>query len=82
LDGDNETRSPSQRALGVARDMIGQNSTSGNAAPLTPANSSTANAASSQNNSQKQVKVNLFSYVVDAWIKFSPVSTNVAQASS
>ena len=81
LDNADSTNSPSQKALDMARNMIGKNSTSGNGAnpPGNIPNNADAS-SSSTNNSQQQVRINLFSYIVDCWLTFTPVPTNVAQA--
>ena len=81
-DDPSETRSPSQKAISTARDMIGVNSISGSGAIQPNNNTSTAIASSQQNNSQQQVKINLFSYIVDAWITYTQVPTNVASSSN
>lgn len=65
-DAPNEMRSPSQKAIDMARNLINTNGSNGGQ-------------SSSPTNSQQQVKTNLFSYVVDCWINFAQVSTNVAQ---
>ena len=80
LDDIDSTNSPSQKALDMARNLIGQNSTSGNGANPPTNNTNAADAASSINNSQQQVRINLFTYIVDCWLTFTQVSSNVAQA--
>jgi hypothetical protein len=81
LSDDTETRSPSQKAFDAARNLIGQNSTSGSSVtdgqPISTASSS-ANPTSNQN----QIRISLFQYVVDCWLSFNQVSTNIAQSNT
>jgi hypothetical protein len=81
LDDTTSNNSPSQKALDMARNLVGKNSTSGGGANPPSNTPNTANASSSStNNSQKQVRISLYSYVIDCWLTFTPVPTNVAQA--
>ena len=81
LSDDSQTRSPSQKALDAARNLIGQNSFSGSSIssgqPI-----STASASANPTSSQNQVRINLFQYVVDCWISFNQVASNVATSNN
>jgi hypothetical protein len=80
LDDPNSNNSPSQKALDMARNLVGKNSTSGGGANPPDNTPNTANTASSTNNSQAQVRISLYTYIVDCWLTFTPVTSNVAKA--
>jgi hypothetical protein len=74
-------RSPSQKALDAARNLIGQNSVSGSSissgvAPIT------ASSNSNPTSNQQQIRVGLFQNVIDCWLIFNQVPSNVAKANS
>jgi hypothetical protein len=79
LSDNTETRSPSQKAFDAARNLIGQNSVSGSSVtdgqPI-----STASTSANPISNQDQIRVNLFQYVVDCWLSFNQVPSNVAQS--
>jgi hypothetical protein len=66
LDDPTSFASPSQKALDMARNMITQNS----AAQISP--DGTINPSTTQS----FIRTNLFSYIVDCWIAFSPIDNN------
>jgi hypothetical protein len=81
LSDDSETRSPSQKALDAARNLIGQNSFSGST--ISDGQSSvTASPSANPTPSQNQVRINLFQYIVDCWISFNQVPSNVATSNN
>ena len=91
MDDTTTANSPSQKAIDMARNMITQNSISGGGASqptLTssggiPVNSGVANPLPSSGQSpQDQIRINLFTYVVDCWLSFEQVPTNVAQGTN
>jgi hypothetical protein len=75
----NQTASPSQKAFDMARNLMGQNSTSGSAVtsgqPI-----STASVPANPTSYQDQLRISLFQYVVDCWLTFTQVPTNMAQS--
>jgi hypothetical protein len=81
MDNMDESRSPSQKAIDMARNMISTNSVSGGGTPL-PTNTNNASGASSQQSQQDQIRIQLFNYVIDCWLTFSQVPTNMAQATN
>lgn len=81
MDAMDDPRSPSQKAIDMARNMIGQNSVSGGGTPL-PTNTNNASGDSSQQSQQDQIRVQLFNYVIDCWLTFSQVPANIAQSTN
>jgi hypothetical protein len=74
-------RSPSQKALDAARNLIGQNSVSGSSissgvAPIT------ASSNSNPTSNQQQIRVGLFQNVIDCWLIFNQVPSNMAQSNN
>ena len=74
-------QSPSQKALDAARNLINQNSVSGSSINSGQA-SSTASSSANPTSNQQQIRVGLFQYVVDCWVSFNQVPTNVAQSNN
>lgn len=81
LGADTETRSPSQKALDAARNLIGNTSISGSSVNSGQP-SSTASPVANPTPQQQQVRIGLFQNIVDCWISFDQVMPNVAAANN
>jgi hypothetical protein len=74
MDSQTEYRSPSQQAINAARNQMVN--TSSNTGPSTPTSSSSLTA----NNTT--LRTNLYSYIIDCWITFTPVPATVSSSST
>jgi hypothetical protein len=74
MDSQTEYRSPSQQAINAARNQMANTST--NTGPSTPTSSSSLTA----NNTT--LRTNLYSYIIDCWITFTPVPATVSSSST
>ncbi len=81
MSDNSETRSPSQKAFDAARNLIGQNATSGSGI-ISGQSSSTASSVANPSTNQDQLRTTLFQYVVDCWLTFTQVPTNQASANN
>jgi hypothetical protein len=86
LDNENDRRSPSQKAIDAARDQVSSASIPMIQAPseLQAQNSisSSTTAANMTSVLNDQLRIALFSYIVDCWIIFEQVPTEIANAIS
>lgn len=75
LDDTIDRRSPSQKALDMSRNLIAANQVSGGASLPDNDDGGTSLNTSGDNTQNDSLRVALFSYIVDCWIKFENIST-------
>jgi len=74
-----QARSPSQKALDAARNLIGQSSVSGSSVS-DGLPSVTASPSANPSSYQQQIRVGLFQNIVDCWLTFNQVPVPIAQS--
>lgn len=82
LDDENDRRSPSQKAIDASRDQMANVGSKSQTSSSNPTGSNNATSTSDIIPNNNQLRTALFSYIIDCWVTFTQVSTDVANSSS
>lgn len=83
LDDETDRRSPSQQAIDAARNQVANASmNAGSISPSNPQDGNDGTNAANLSSNNTALRTALFSYIIDCWITFTPVSSAVASGST